>query len=147
MVRKSLGFNMLGDSTDVVWGVMDVYPRTFFPDIRKKTTIHSSAGSLIIIPREGGSLVRFYIEMPVGQVSKEVKLENLHEAARRTFAPYTLEIVETVWWSAYSIGQRLADNFSCHNRVFLTGDACHTHSPKVRDPFPLLNKLLNPSLL
>jgi phenol 2-monooxygenase len=43
-----------------------------------------------------------------------------------------LEISEagTFWWSAYAIGQRLADHFSQHNRVFLTGDACHTHSPK-----------------
>lgn len=41
-----------------------------------------------------------------------------------------MEIVETVWWSAYLIGQRLADNFTKDNRVFLTGDACHTHSPK-----------------
>jgi phenol 2-monooxygenase (NADPH) len=28
------------------------------------------------------------------------------------------------------IGQRLAEEFSVGNRVFLTGDACHTHSPK-----------------
>jgi len=41
-----------------------------------------------------------------------------------------MEIADTYWWSAYSIGQRLADHFSKNNRVFLTGDACHTHSPK-----------------
>jgi 2-polyprenyl-6-methoxyphenol hydroxylase-like FAD-dependent oxidoreductase len=35
-VRKSLGYKMIGDSTDSVWGVMDIYPRTNFPDIRKK---------------------------------------------------------------------------------------------------------------
>jgi phenol 2-monooxygenase len=41
-----------------------------------------------------------------------------------------MEVADTFWWSAYSIGQRLADNFHKDNRVFLTGDACHTHSPK-----------------
>lgn len=41
-----------------------------------------------------------------------------------------MEVAETFWWSAYSIGQRLADHFHKDNRVFLTGDACHTHSPK-----------------
>lgn len=121
---------MVGDSTDTVWGVMDVYPRTNFPDIRKKATIKSKSGTLMIIPREGGTLARFYIELPKGTVAKEVTLNDLHETAARIFRPYTMSIAETVWWSAYSIGQRVADNFSKDNRVFLTGDACHTHSPK-----------------
>lgn len=41
-----------------------------------------------------------------------------------------MDIAETFWWSAYSIGQRLVDNFHKDHRVFLAGDACHTHSPK-----------------
>lgn len=32
--------------------------------------------------------------------------------------------------TAYQIGQRVGRNFSSHNRVFLAGDAVHTHSPK-----------------
>lgn len=130
MVRKSLGIQMVGDSSDTIWGVMDVYPRTDFPDIRKKAIIRSTAGSLIIIPREGGSLARFYIELPQGVAAKDVKLADLHEAARRIFKPYSMDFAETAWWSAYAIGQRLADRFTHAQRVFLTGDACHTHSPK-----------------
>ena len=121
---------MIGDSTDSVWGVMDVYPRTNFPDIRRKAALQSLAGSLLIIPREGGSLVRLYIELPSGTTAKDVTLKDLQASARKVFHPYELEIADTFWWSAYSIGQRLADNFSKDNRVFLTGDACHTHSPK-----------------
>lgn len=121
---------MVGDSTDVVWGVMDIYPRTNFPDIRRKSTIRSNSGNLLLIPREGGSLVRFYIELAHGTLAKDVRLEDLHSAARRIFQPYTLDIADTFWWSAYSIGQRLSDHFSKDNRIFLTGDACHTHSPK-----------------
>jgi phenol 2-monooxygenase len=121
---------MIGDSTDSVWGVMDVYPRTNFPDIRRKAAIQSQVGSLLIIPREGGSLVRFYIELPSGTTAKDVKLEDLQATARLIFHPYEMEIADTYWWSAYSVGQRLADHFSKDNRVFLTGDACHTHSPK-----------------
>jgi phenol 2-monooxygenase len=75
-------------------------------------------------------LVRFYIELPHGTAAKDVKLEDLHNTARRIFQQYTLDIADTFWWSAYSIGQRLVDHFSKDNRVFLTGDACHTHSPK-----------------
>ncbi|KAI1100397.1 FAD binding domain-containing protein [Jackrogersella minutella] len=128
-VRKSLGFKMVGDSTDVVWGVMDVYPRTDFPDIRKKTILNSKAGNLMIIPREGDCKVRFYIEQK-DILAKDVTMEDLQKQARLTFSPYKLEIAETVWWSAYSIGQRLADYFHKDYRVFLSGDACHTHSPK-----------------
>src|SRR5205085_8076297 len=116
-VRRSLGYKMIGDSTDAVYGVMDVYPRTDFPDIRKKCTLQSDAGTILIIPREGGSLVRFYIELGHGTVAKDVKRDDLHEAARRIFHPYKLEVAETFWWSAYSIGQRLADHFSKDDRV------------------------------
>lgn len=84
----------------------------------------------MIIPREGGSLVRFYIQLPVGSSPKDVTLEDLQNQAKAIFAPYTMDFKETYWWSAYSIGQRLADHFHKDMRVFLTGDACHTHSPK-----------------
>ncbi|KAI0476978.1 FAD binding domain-containing protein [Xylaria cf. heliscus] len=130
-VRKSLGFKMVGDSSDEVWGVMDVYPRTNFPDIRKKAIIKSESGNLIIIPREGDSLARMYINLSGGAMAaQDVTLAQLHEKAKQIFRPYNMEFAETVWWSAYVIGQRLADEFHAHHRVFLSGDACHTHSPK-----------------
>ena len=130
MVRKSLGFKMIGDSTDSIWGVMDIYPITNFPDVRKKAVIKSSVGSMLIVPREGGELARFYIELPSGTKAKDVLFINLLNAAREILSPYTLDVAATAWWSAYSIGQRVADNFTKNDRVFLTGDACHTHSPK-----------------
>ena len=121
---------MVGDTSDSIWGVMDVFPQTNFPDIRKQVIMQSDAGSIIIVPREGESMIRIYIELPPGTVAKEVNLEDLQAAARRVFSPYEIEFAGTFWWSVYSIGQRLADHFSKANRVFLTGDACHTHSPK-----------------
>ena len=129
-IRKALDIRMLGDSSDTVWGVMDIYPLTTFPDIRRKCTIHSTAGNLIIIPREGGQLVRFYIQLPAGTQPKTVRLADLQDQTRRIFAPYIMDFADVFWWSAYSIGQRLAEVFHAHDRVFLTGDACHTHSPK-----------------
>jgi phenol 2-monooxygenase len=129
-VRKSLGYKMIGDTTNAVWGVMDIFADTDFPDIRKKCIIRSNAGNLLIIPREGDYMVRFYLELPAGTQAKEVKLEDLQETARQILSQYRLNIKGTFWWSAYSIGQRLADYFSKDNRIFLMGDACHTHSPK-----------------
>ncbi|KAK8050279.1 FAD binding domain-containing protein [Apiospora phragmitis] len=131
IVRKSLGFQMIGDSHDAVWGVMDVYPRTNFPDIRKKALINSEAGNLIIIPREGDYLARFYIELPnYAGAAADITLADLHEKVWRIFRPYEMDIADTTWWSVYVIGQRRADHFTAAHRVFLTGDACHTHSPK-----------------
>lgn len=121
---------MIGDSSDSIWGVMDFIPRTNFPDIRKITVVQSEVGSVLNIPREGGSMNRFYMELPHGTVAKQVKLEDLQATTRRIFHPYQVDFAETIWWSAYAIGQRVADHFSKANRVFLTGDACHTHSPK-----------------
>ncbi|KAJ5559195.1 hypothetical protein N7461_003167 [Penicillium sp. DV-2018c] len=132
IVRKALGYKMIGDSTDAIWGVMDMVPRTDFPDIRKKSTVRSAFGNLLIIPREGenDNLTRFYVELAPGTRPNEVTLERLQAQAQKILHPYKVNFVETVWWSAYAIGQRHADFFHKDNRVFLAGDACHTHSPK-----------------
>lgn len=94
------------------------------------SAVHAREGSLIFIPREGDALVRFYTELPGTATAADLRLEDLHERARLILRPYELEIAETAWWSAYSVGQRCANRFTQDDRVFLTGDACHTHSPK-----------------
>jgi len=37
---------------------------------------------------------------------------------------------EIKWWTIYIIGQRVASSYSVKDRIFIAGDACHTHSPK-----------------
>jgi 2-polyprenyl-6-methoxyphenol hydroxylase-like FAD-dependent oxidoreductase len=143
-VRKSIGRELHGDSANHAWGVMDVLVVTDFPDIRCKSLIQSSShGSLLVIPREGGYLVRLYVEMDKLDVGERVSNRNitaddLIAAVRRILKPYTLEVKEIAWWSVYEIGQRLCDKFDDVPdedsprlpRVFIAGDACHTHSPK-----------------
>lgn len=75
-------------------------------------------------------MVRFYVQMPAGTDPKQVTLAELHQRAASILDGYEFEVQHTFWWSAYSIGQRLAEKFSAYDRVFLAGDACHTHSPK-----------------
>lgn len=44
--------------------IMDVLAVTDFPDIRYKAVVQSAnGGNLLVIPREGGYLVRLYVEM------------------------------------------------------------------------------------
>jgi phenol 2-monooxygenase len=144
-VRQSIGRSLTGDSANQAWGVMDVLAVTDFPDIRFKTAIHSAnEGNLLIIPREGGYLVRLYIELDKLKKSERVSernitLDRLIAAAQRIFTPYAFDVKEVAWWSVYEIGQRLCDKFDDvpetevdrrRPRVFIAGDACHTHSPK-----------------
>jgi phenol 2-monooxygenase (NADPH) len=144
-VRQSIGLALKGDSANHAWGVMDVLVVTNFPDIRFKALIQSAdEGSILIIPREGGYLVRLYVELdklnPNERVSsRNITVEQLIAAAKRIFHPYTLDVKEVAWWSVYEIGQRLCDRFddlqeaevsSRLPRIFIAGDACHTHSPK-----------------
>ena len=44
------------------------------------------------------------------------------------FCPYVATRPE--WLALYEVGQRVASRFTAHERVFIAGDACHTHSPK-----------------
>jgi phenol 2-monooxygenase len=144
-VRKAIGRELHGDSANHAWGVMDVLVVTDFPDIRYKTLIQSAAdGSVLIIPREGGYLVRIYVELAKLEVGERVANRNITSddviaKARRILSPYALEVKEIAWWSVYEIGQRLTDKFddvpedevaTRIPRVFIAGDACHTHSPK-----------------
>ena len=144
VVRKSIGRALHGDSANRAWGVMDVLAVTDFPDVRFKSLIQSASdGSMLIIPREGGYLFRLYIEIDKLDAGERVSNRNITSddliaAARRIFNPYKLDVKQVPWWSVYEIGQRLCDKFDDVPaetpgrlpRVFIAGDACHTHSPK-----------------
>ncbi|MFB9951695.1 FAD-binding monooxygenase [Rhizobium puerariae] len=144
-VRRSLGRELRGDSANQAWGVMDVLAVTDFPDIRLKALIQSAdEGSIVLIPREGGYLVRIYVELDKLSenervAGRNITVDHLIAAAQRILRPYSLEVKEVAWWSVYEIGQRLTDRFddvlaadvaTRLPRVFIAGDACHTHSPK-----------------
>lgn len=45
-------------------------------------------------------------------------------------APYSIKIQRVNWISRYTVAQRLISSFSDDDRVFILGDAAHTHSPK-----------------
>ncbi|EIW58510.1 uncharacterized protein TRAVEDRAFT_58730 [Trametes versicolor FP-101664 SS1] len=138
-VRKALGITMDGEQTDYIWGVIDIDPDSDFPDVRCKTAVHSHNGSCMIIPREG-DLIRLYIQLAdrdvldpaTGRVDKSrVSPEKLLAVAKESFKPFSMGAKNGFeWWTLYIIGQRVASRFSLHERVFIAGDACHTHSPK-----------------
>jgi len=145
LVRQSIGVELRGDFANHAWGVMDMLAVTDFPDIRLKAAIQSADdGNILLIPREGGYLVRLYVDL--GEVDpnnraamRQITPEKVIAAAQRVLRPYTLDVRNVVWFSVYEVGQRLADRFddvpaqqprTRQPRVFIAGDACHTHSAK-----------------
>lgn len=132
--RKALGLQMEGDRTNKHFGVMDFVPLSNFPDIRISCAIHSSSGSIMTLPREDG-LVRFYVQLGESAAKggtfdrSKVTPDDIIETSRKILQPYTLDYSHCDWFSVYTVGQRLAQSFSHFDRVFLAGDAVHTHSP------------------
>ena len=144
-VRDSIGCTMAGDQANHAWGVMDVLASTDFPDIRLKCAIQShDGGSILLIPREGGHLFRMYVDL--GEVAandrgavRKTTIEQIIAKANAIIHPYTLDVRNVAWHSVYEVGHRLTDRFddvlpeelgTRTPRVFITGDACHTHSAK-----------------
>ncbi|KPM34056.1 hypothetical protein AK830_g12517 [Neonectria ditissima] len=117
-----------------VWGVMDGVVVTDFPDIKMKCTIHSEHGSIMVIPRED-NMVRLYIQIASSTDSdwdprKTASEADVQESAKKILQPYNIEWERVEWYSVYPIGQGISDRYTLDQRVFLGGDACHTHSPK-----------------
>ena len=144
-VRRAIGGQLQGDAAHQAWGVIDLLATTDFPDWRMKSFVRSQGdGILMVLPREGGHLVRLYVELDnLGEderaADRGMNADDIIAKAQRIFSPFKLEVKEVVWWSIYEIGHRLTDKFddvpeaemaTRFPRVMLAGDACHTHSPK-----------------
>ncbi len=141
-VREAIGRKHVGGISAHAWGVMDVLVNTDFPDWRTKCAINSSAGNILHIPREGGYLSRMYIDL--GEVAedddhrvRQTPIEEIIRKANEILHPYVLDVKQVAWHSVYEVGHRVTDGFDdafdSEGRlphVFLTGDACHTHSAK-----------------
>ncbi|MFT4307217.1 MAG: FAD-dependent monooxygenase, partial [Microbacterium sp.] len=141
-VREAIGRRHLGDVSAHAWGVMDVVVETDFPDWRIKCAINAEAGNILHIPREGGYLSRMYIDL--GEVAaaddhrvRQTPIGQIIRRANEILHPYAIDVKDVAWHSVYEVGHRVTDRFddipdgaALTPRVFLAGDACHTHSAK-----------------
>ncbi|KAH7207803.1 FAD binding domain-containing protein [Fusarium redolens] len=131
-VRNAIpGAASQGTPHNSVWGVLDGELDTDFPDIWSKTVIFSEEhGSVLLIPRER-NMTRLYIEMKSSVTSKGLGQEFVMEQARLIMAPYTVNWTSVEWFGNYQVSQRFATRFlDPTQRIFIAGDASHTHSPK-----------------
>lgn len=144
-IRRDIGATRQGKPALHAWGVMDQLSVTDFPDLRTKCAIQShDGGSILLIPREGAQLTRFYVDLgEVGENDKhEVRNTTIDQIIARANAilhPYKLDVKHVAWHSVYEVGHRVTDRFDDvpleekgkrDPHVFILGDACHTHSAK-----------------
>lgn len=104
----------------------------FTDDAQMKCTIHSEHGSIMVIPRED-NMVRLYIQIasstdPDWNPRRTATEEQVQESAKKILQPYSIEWERVEWYSVYPIGQGISERYTLDQRVFLGGDACHTHS-------------------
>jgi 2-polyprenyl-6-methoxyphenol hydroxylase-like FAD-dependent oxidoreductase len=78
-------------------------------------------------------MVRLYIQIGSStdkdwDPRKTATADEVQASAKRILQPYVIEWETVKWYSVYPIGQGIADRYTLDERVFLGGDACHTHS-------------------
>ncbi|GKZ27206.1 hypothetical protein AbraIFM66951_005111 [Aspergillus brasiliensis] len=145
--RRATGVQSSSQGGEDVWAVADVYVDTNFPDCRRRCAIRTPDGGCMLIPRKDEGL-RIFLQ--VDEKSQEhldangasaqdaltgnsaFKLtQTVQSHISKVIHPYKMDITDIVWISQYRVAQRVVHNFSDPTkRVFLLGDACHTHSPK-----------------
>ena len=117
---------------------------TDFPDWRTKCAINVRGGQHPAHPARG-RLPLPHVRRPrrgrrrtTTTAVRQTPLDEIIRKANDILHPYSLDVKEVAWHSVYEVGHRVTDSSTtCPGRgrtrtprVFLTGDACHTHSAK-----------------
>jgi phenol 2-monooxygenase len=135
-VGRAMGVRQVGGTKGEVWAVIDGVLETDFPDIYSKTVVHSKdGGTAVLFPRER-NMTRLYIALK-SESGEETSMQELSQEyamqrAAEIFEPYTLKWRSLEWFGRHQIGHRTASKFLDNienGKVFLAGDAAHTHSP------------------
>ena len=152
VTRRLLGISSDSNDPDDIWVVADMELETDFPDQRRRSHIRTPAGAMMMIPSAGG-LNRIYSQITptelaeLGGVDKTQLaksdsilmttdwedtglLKIVKTRIKEVLRPYTGNIKRLHWISQYRIKQRIINEFYDGSRIFVMGDACHTHSPK-----------------
>ncbi|KAJ7638119.1 FAD binding domain-containing protein [Mycena rosella] len=132
-VRTLAGIPFNGERTTHRWIRMDARVKTNMPNPRCLNSIDSkSHGQILWCPIDCG-LVRIGYVFSQALLEKYGGVEGVTQEvavkeAIQALQPFEVEFLEVDWFTIYGIGQAIAETFSAHDRVFLAGDACHTHS-------------------
>ncbi|KAJ3879155.1 FAD binding domain-containing protein [Lentinula edodes] len=115
------------------WIRMDARVTTDMPNPRCLNSIDSAShGQILWCPIDNG-LTRIGYVFSGSLIEKYGGVEGVTQEvamveAKQALHPFKLEFLSVDWFTIYGIGQRIAGTFCANDRVFLAGDAGHTHS-------------------
>ncbi|KAH9933927.1 FAD binding domain-containing protein [Fomitopsis serialis] len=120
-VRALSNIAFPGVSSPHKWVRLDAIVKTDLP--------HRQHGNVLWIPTDNGrTRIGFVLKNELyGVDGMGVTADVVMEEAKKALQPNSLEFLQLDWWTVYAVGQRAAEQFK-KGRVFLAGDAAHTHS-------------------
>ncbi|KFY15822.1 hypothetical protein V492_01751 [Pseudogymnoascus sp. VKM F-4246] len=131
-VRQLSEIPFTGDNTAIKWFRMDAVVKTDMPDARVgMASIESPVYGHVLWMCQDHGRTRIGFSLPprlFNKFTSDITEAEVCEAAKEAVAPFSLEFEKVDWWTLYSISQRVAGTFRHKKRVFLAGDACHSHS-------------------
>ncbi|KAL2046395.1 hypothetical protein N7G274_001842 [Stereocaulon virgatum] len=131
-VRNLAGIVFEGDRIDRYWIRIDGIVETDMPEARRGLGGIQSAshGSVLWACLDhGATRVGFALPRNLFQERwNSITRDEVVAEAKKALQPFNLEFKTVDWWTVYSVGQHLAATYRANNRVFIAGDAAHTHS-------------------
>ena len=131
-VRNLVGLVFEGDRSDRHWIRIDGIVETDMPEARRGLCGIQSAshGSILWTCLDHGA-TRVGFALPKKLFHERwnsITQDEVIAEAKKALKPFSLEFKTVDWWTVYSVGQHLAAKYRANDRVFIAGDAAHTHS-------------------
>ena len=129
-VRRLLSIPFEGATSEDKWVRIDGYVKTNLPKPRTYCSIESPThGNVLWVGLDrGATRIGYAFTNDRANAYAEFNEEAAIAEAIAAVKPFTLEFERVDWWTIYTVGRRVAKYFWMYDRVFLVGDACHTHS-------------------
>ncbi|KAI3319623.1 FAD binding domain-containing protein [Xylariaceae sp. AK1471] len=129
-VRRMLAIPFEGSTSEDKWVRIDGHVKTNLPKPRTYCSIESPThGNVLWVALDRGA-TRIGYAFTDDRANAYANFDERAAVKEAVAAvkPFSLEFERVDWWTIYTVGQRIAKHFSVDDRVFLVGDACHTHS-------------------
>ena len=126
-VRHQLGLEFSGHELPTTFYIADVRLGTGFPEGEGATYLDHH-GVCMLLPIGGTQHTRVIATASEsGEEPEDPTLEQVQELLDRVL-PIDVTASDPLWLASFRIRERVLERFR-HGRIFLAGDAAHTHSP------------------
>lgn len=131
-VRKLAGIPFEGEDKEDHWVRIDGIVKTNMPDSRIGfAAIESKThGNVLWVALDHGATRIGYVLTPemYAKYGRKMSQEDAVKEAKVAMAPFEVEFETVDWHTVYGVKQHVAARLQDRERIFLAGDAAHTHS-------------------